>query len=147
MNTITLTPPEEHCRVVRCSNSLDRHLLEATLEYNMFAHHGVGLSAIQIGIHERCFTLILDYCTQTTLTLFNPRITKYSKTIEIDQEGCLSFPNEYYTIPRAKSVTIKYEDSDGQFHKIYLTGFNARVAQHEYDHLEGINFTERAITI
>ena len=61
------------------------------------------------------------------------------------EEGCLSYPELFLKIPRPSSVIVKYEDEGKESHKIKLTGFIARIFQHEYDHMEGIDFTQRSI--
>ena len=61
------------------------------------------------------------------------------------EEGCLSYPELFLDIPRPSSVVVKYEDEGKKIHKERLTGFIARIFQHEYDHMEGIDFTQRSI--
>ena len=112
---------------------------------NMFHYNGVGLSANQIGIEERVFVMISDMDTQETITCFNPKIIKESKDMVIMEEGCLSYPNLFLNVPRPSSVVVKYEDEGKNIHKERLTGFIARIFQHEYDHMEGIDFTQRSI--
>ena len=59
------------------------------------------------------------------------------------EEGCLSYPELYLEIVRPETIVVKYEDEGKEFHKVKLTGFVARIFQHEYDHMEGIDFTQR----
>ena len=110
----------------------------------MFHHNGVGLSANQIGIEERVFVMMVDLETQETITCFNPKIIKESKDEVVMEEGCLSYPELYLEISRPSSIIIKYEDEGKNKIKNKLEGFIARVFQHEYDHMEGIDFTQRA---
>ena len=132
-----------HEKIVKCSYNLDRGKLSYTLTENMFHHNGVGLSANQIGIKERAFVMISDIESQDTLTCFNPKIVKESKEIVTMEEGCLSYPELFLDIPRPETIVVKYEDEGKELHKIKLTGFIARIFQHEYDHMEGIDFTQR----
>ena len=132
-----------HEKIVKCSYNLDRGKLSYTLTENMFHYNGVGLSANQIGIKERAFVMISDMESQDTITCFNPKIVKESKEMVTLEEGCLSFPDVYLEIARPESIIVKYEDEGKESHKIELTGFIARIFQHEYDHMEGIDFTER----
>ena len=132
-----------HEKIVKCSYNLDRGKLSYTLTENMFHHNGVGLSANQIGIRERAFVMISDMESQDTLTCFNPKIVKESKEMVTMEEGCLSYPEVFLDIPRPETIVVKYEDEGKELHKIKLTGFIARIFQHEYDHMEGIDFTER----
>ena len=59
------------------------------------------------------------------------------------EEGCLSYPDEFREIERSETVVVKYEDVNKVDHKIKLEGFAARVFLHEFDHMEGINFTQK----
>ena len=132
-----------HEKILKCSYNLDRGKLSYTLTENMFHHNGVGLSANQIGIKERAFVMIFDMESQDTLTCFNPKIVKESKEMVTMEEGCLSYPELYLEIDRPETIVVKYEDEGKELHKIKLTGFIARIFQHEYDHMEGIDFTQR----
>ena len=132
-----------HEKIVKCSYNLDRGKLSYTLTENMFHHNGVGLSANQIGIKERAFVMIADMESQDTLTCFNPKIVKESKEMVTIEEGCLSYPELFLDIARPETIVVKYEDEGKELHKIKLTGFIARIFQHEYDHMEGIDFTQR----
>ena len=134
-----------HNPVKQCSYNLDRSKLSYTLTENMFHYNGVGLSANQIGIDERVFVMISDMDTQETITCFNPKIVKESKDTIVMEEGCLSYPELFLDIPRPSSVVVKYEDEGKEIHKERLIGFIARIFQHEYDHMEGIDFTQRSI--
>ena len=132
-----------HEKILKCSYNLDRGKLSYTLTENMFHHNGVGLSANQIGIKERAFVMISDMESQDTLTCFNPKIVKESKEMVTMEEGCLSYPELFLNIARPETIVVKYEDEGKELHKIKLTGFIARIFQHEYDHMEGIDFTQR----
>ena len=138
-----LVPSENlllHERVNSCSYNLNRQELSNTLKESMIHHKGIGLSANQIGIWERVFVMIRD---TEIITCFNPRIIKESKKEVSMQEGCLSYPDLFLDISRPESVVVKYEDENKKLHKVKLDGLAARVFQHEYDHMEGIDFTQR----
>ena len=111
----------------------------------MFHHNGVGLSANQIGIEERVFVMMIDIESQETITCFNPRIIKESKDEVVMEEGCLSYPELFLDIQRPSTIIVKYEDEDKEMQKRQFTGYYARIFQHEYDHMEGIDFTERVV--
>ena len=143
---LQLTPnthPILHERVKPCSKDLDRREMSRILKENMIHYEGVGLSANQIGIGERVFIMMLNMETEETITCFNPRIIKRYDDDVWCEEGCLSFPDEIINIKRPDRVVVKYEDEDGKDHKIKLSGMAARVFLHEFDHLEGIVFTQR----
>ena len=143
---LQLTPnthPILHEKMKPCSEDLDRREISRILKQNMIHYDGVGLSANQIGISERVFVMILHMETQEIITCFNPRIIKRYKDCGWFEEGCLSFPDEIINVNRPNRIVVKYEDEDKKEHKIKLDGFASRVFQHEYDHLEGIDFTQR----
>ena len=143
---LKLTPnkhPILHEKVKPCSEDLDRREISRILKENMIYYEGIGLSANQIGIGERVFIMMLNIETEETITCFNPRIIKRYDDNVWCEEGCLSFPDETINIQRPNRIVIKYEDEDKKDHKIKLDGLAARVFLHEFDHLEGIVFTER----
>ena len=143
---LQLTPnthPILHERVKPCSKDLDRREMSRILKENMIHYGGVGLSANQIGIGERVFIMMLNMETEETITCFNPRIVKRYDDNVWCEEGCLSFPDEIINVERPDRIVVKYEDEDRKDHKIKLSGMAARVFLHEFDHLEGIVFTER----
>ena len=132
-----------HERIDKCSYNLDRSKLSYILHENMYHYNGIGLSANQIGIWERAFVMISDMESQETITCFNPKVLKESKDQTVMEEGCLSYPDLYLKISRPSSVVVKYEDEGKKIYKIKLDGMIARIFQHEYDHMEGIDFTQR----
>ena len=143
---LQLTPnthPILHERVKPCSKDLNRPEMSRILKENMLHYEGVGLSANQIGIDERVFIMMLNMETEETITCFNPRIIKRYEDDVWCEEGCLSFPDEIINIQRPDRIVVKYEDEDKKDHKIKLSGMAARVFLHEFDHLEGIVFTQR----
>ena len=141
-----LVEPEHqlfHHRINSCSYNLDRHHLSRVLIDNMIHHNGIGISANQIGIWERAFAMVRDLENNEVMVCFNPRIIKsYSEEVEME-EGCLSYPELFLKIKRPDKIIVKYEDEDKKTHKIKLQGLASRVFQHEYDHMEGIDFTHR----
>tara|TARA_S200000501_G_scaffold348952_1_gene364648 strand:- start:950 stop:1390 length:441 start_codon:yes stop_codon:yes gene_type:complete len=132
-----------HHKIKTCGVNVDRHFIAKTLIENMIHHEGVGLSANQIGLDVRVFAMIRDIEYNDIIVCFNPRVIKRSNDYVWYEEGCLSFPDEIINVHRPNKITVKYEDEEGKEHKIKLSGFAARVFQHEFDHLEGIDFTQR----
>ena len=141
-----LVEPEHqlfHHRIQSCSYNLDRHHLSRVLIDNMIHHNGIGISANQIGIWERAFAMVRDLENSEVMVCFNPRIVKsYAEEVEME-EGCLSYPDLFLKIKRPDKIVVKYEDEDKKTHKLKLQGLASRVFQHEYDHMEGIDFTQR----
>ena len=141
-----LVEPEHqlfHHRIQSCSYNLDLHHLSRVFIDNMIHHNGIGISANQIGIWERAFAMVRDLENNEVMVCFNPRIVKsYSEEVEME-EGCLSYPELFLKIKRPDKIVVKYEDEDKKTHKLKLQGLASRVFQHEYDHMEGIDFTQR----
>jgi len=106
---------------------------------------GVGLAANQIGILKKIVTIgILDEKTNKEIiySLFNPIITSYSKEKIIMEEGCLSLPKQFAEIERPKSIEIQYINEKNKVIKAKKDGYEARVLQHEIDHLSGKLFID-----
>jgi len=143
LKLIPNTHPILHEKMKPCSEDLDRREISRILNENMFHYEGIGLSANQIGISERVFIMMLNIETEETITCFNPRIIKRYDDDVWFEEGCLSFPDEIINVSRPNRIVVKYEDENKKDHKIKLDGLAARVFLHEFDHLEGIVFTER----
>ena len=133
-----------HHRINSCSYNLDRHHLSRVLIDNMIHHEGIGISANQIGIWERAFAMVRDLENNEVMVCFNPRIIKsYNEEVEME-EGCLSYPDVFLKVKRPDKIVVKYEDENKKIHKMKLSGLASRVFQHEYDHMEGIDFTQRS---
>tara|TARA_R100000234_G_scaffold120028_1_gene104945 strand:- start:1067 stop:1411 length:345 start_codon:yes stop_codon:yes gene_type:complete len=111
----------------------------------MLHYNGVGLSANQIGIWERAFVMMTNIEKEETITCFNPKILKTYAKKEIMEEGCLSYPNLFLRVERPCSIVAKWEDENEVIHKTKFEGFSARIFLHEYDHMEGIDFTQRKV--
>jgi peptide deformylase len=102
---------------------------------------GIGLAAPQIGLSLSVFTINLgDDCK----AFFNPVVVGYSDDIISLEEGCLSFPGMICKIKRPRHVRIRFQDENGDTHTELFTGITARVCQHEYDHLNGELFFNKA---
>lgn len=101
---------------------------------------GVGLSANQVGLDLRVFVMGLG---ETKIAVFNPEILEYSKTEELFNEGCLSYPGIMLSIKRPTKIKAKYQDETGQIIEQEFNGLTARIFQHEYDHMNGTDYTHR----
>ena len=132
-----------HRRIEPCGVNCDRHFISKTLIENMFHYEGVGLSANQIGMNTRAFAMIRDIEYNDVIVCFNPVILKTYGELVSCEEGCLSFPDKFINVIRQDIIDVKYEDEGGKEHKMTLQGLASRIFQHEYDHLEGIDFTQR----
>lgn len=102
---------------------------------------GVGLSANQVGLPYRMFVFGNE---EKYIPVFNPTVVSASKEHELMTEGCLSFPGFFLTLNRPSQVIISYQDVKGEFVTAQYAGVGARIILHEYDHMEGLNFTQHA---
>lgn len=101
---------------------------------------GVGLASTQIGKDEQYF--VLKTKSGAFTAVFNPSIVGYSKKTKIFFEGCLSVPDYYGEVTRPIGVNVVYTDNKGKQVKKKLTGVEAWIFQHEYDHLQGKLFVD-----
>ena len=109
----------------------------------MYAYHGVGLAAPQVGVSKR--VIVVD-AGKGLYQLINPEIITVSGS-ETDREGCLSIPGVWGEVTRAAAVTVRGLNRSGETVEIEAEGFFARALQHEIDHLDGILFIDRALKI
>lgn len=111
---------------------------------------GIGLSAVQIGKPQRIF---LAKIGDELEAFINPEIAWFSekKTLggpkedEAFLEGCLSVPRYYGEVLRSQKIKIQYLNSDGEIKIRDLSGLEARIVQHEYDHLNGVLFIDHLL--
>ena len=102
---------------------------------------GVGLAATQIGIVRRFFVCTLD---GEDRVLVNPVVTPVGDDTEVDEEGCLSLGPVRVRIERAVRVDVEARVATGEPVSLSLEGMDARVVQHELDHLDGVLLLDRA---
>ena len=123
----------------------------------MYSAYGVGLAAPQIGLSIRLFLVdaspfaddeVLGEEEQTFLknfkhTFINPVILEESGDEWAFNEGCLSIPEVREDVFRKPNIKVQYQDEDFNTNTMELSGLAARVFQHEYDHIEGVLFTDK----
>lgn len=128
----------------------DLQKLIADLFETMYNSEGMGLAAPQIGKSVRIF--VIDGTPlaedEPSLTGFkkvfiNAHIKEKSGDLKLMPEGCLSIPNLREEVNRESRIRIEYFDENWVFHDDVFEGYQARIIQHEYDHLDGILFTDR----
>jgi peptide deformylase len=122
----------------------DESLREEVRRMDLLMDHGlgIGLAATQIGVLHR----LLVYRVQSgapLATLVNPVIEWSSKDEEIIEEGCLSLPQVHVDVERAVHVRVRAQDEFGEPILIEASGLEARVIQHEIDHLDGVLILDR----
>lgn len=135
--------------------------LISNMKETMYNASGVGLAAPQIGKAIRLFVIDaspfaedddLDDEERATLKEFNrvyinPKILDEEGEEWTFNEGCLSIPDVREDVTRKPKVTLEYQDEDFNTHTEVLDGLAARVFQHEYDHIEGVLFTDKVSSL
>ena len=107
----------------------------------MYKYEGLGLSACQIGVDLKVFTMIYD---DKPIACFNPRITDYSVETTYMREGCLSFPGLWFSVQRHYGVSVTFAKADGTNMSATFVQLAAKIFQHEYDHMLGKLYLEYA---
>jgi len=102
---------------------------------------GVGLAATQVGVLRRVF--VFDPGEGGPRTIVNPTIVARGDEVESDAEGCLSLQGVRVPVERVTTLTIAGKDQDGADVSYELAGHDARIAQHELDHLDGVLIIDR----
>ncbi len=130
-------------------DSPDLQELIANMWETMHKAEGVGLAAPQIGQSIRLFIVDTSEAVEEEkgeegikMVFINPQKMEESGTPWIYEEGCLSIPDIRGDVERPPKLKLRYLDENFESHEAVFEGVNARVVQHEYDHLEGILFTE-----
>jgi len=106
---------------------------------------GIGLSANQVGLDAQIFVMqpTRHKELKDPFAVVNPVVQKISEETSLEYEGCLSYPNLILKISRPIKLVASFLDADGKECIIELDGYDARCFLHEYDHLQGIDFTDR----
>jgi peptide deformylase len=116
----------------------------------MYRASGVGLAAPQIGKSIRLYVIDASPMGEEYPELkdfkrvfINPEIIQHGEDMISIEEGCLSVPNIHEEVKRYESLTMRYLDESFEEKEEHFEGFKAIVVQHEYDHLDGIMFTDK----
>lgn len=148
-----LTYPDERLKRVAAPVEVFDDALRAAvadLEETMRAGPAaVGIAATQIGWTQRVAVIDASARPQCRnhgrLVLVNPEIVAWEGSV-IGREGCLSVPDYTGNVVRAQALTLEACDEHGRPQRYELEGFEARVAQHEIDHLNGLLFIDRVVS-
>lgn len=103
---------------------------------------GIGLAAPQIGWTVRAFVMNVTGKTEDDLIFINPTLEAFGQII-LYREGCLSIPGVYGNVLRPEGVRVRALDLTGKSFIMEASGLAARCAQHEFDHLSGVLFTDK----
>ena len=111
----------------------------------MMAKNGLGLAANQVGLDAQIFVMRPTAHAEITkpFAVINPEIIEVSNEVIETKEGCLSHIGLILTIKRPKNIVVQFLDIDAKECIIELSGIDARCFLHEYDHLNGVEFTDR----
>mmetsp|Transcript_6710 Transcript_6710/g.7280 ORF Transcript_6710/g.7280 Transcript_6710/m.7280 type:complete len:258 (+) Transcript_6710:88-861(+) len=112
----------------------------------MYATEGVGLAAPQVGINKRL--MVYNESGDKTkwlqeTVMVNPKIIEFSEAQDNETEGCLSFPGMNGEVIRSKWIKVEAQNLKGKTFKKKFKGWEARIFQHEYDHLDGVLYPDR----
>lgn len=120
----------------------ERQLIDDMVE-TMYDAPGIGLAATQVGVPKRIIVIDVSPSEEEgkVLVLVNPELS-CPKGEQVEQEGCLSVPEEYAEIKRPLTLHLKALDRDGNLLELEATNLLARVICHEVDHLDGILFVD-----
>ena len=131
-------------------NTTDLRALVQDLQDTMRAEDGAGIAAPQIGVLLRVVVFELDdnprYPNEEKVpntVMLNPTITPLSDEMSLGWEGCLSVPGLRGQVPRYEHIRYSAYTLEGECFEREVSGFHARVVQHECDHLDGILYPQR----
>ena len=143
LNILRYPDPRLH-KVAQLVNEVDRritNLVDDMLE-TMYDASGIGLAATQVDVHERVIVIDASEDRSQPLVLINPELVARSAEMIEGDEGCLSVPSIYDTVPRHAQVTVRALNREGKEHTLEAQGLLAVCVQHEMDHLMGKVFVE-----
>ncbi|HEX8324008.1 MAG TPA: peptide deformylase [Tepidisphaeraceae bacterium] len=120
----------------------DLKKLVARMFQLMREEQGVGLAAPQVGVSLRLFVANPTGKPEDDRVAINPTLSNADGT-EAGEEGCLSLPKIRADIDRFATLTLKAQDIEGKPYEVTATGFEARIWQHEFDHLNGVMIIDR----
>src|SRR5262245_49621998 len=106
----------------------------------MWHQIGVGLAAPQVGVSLRIF--VMDRGKAGTRAVINPVIVEQNGRVK-EEEGCLSLPGVFAEVERSQWVRVSALDGEGQPQTFEASGLEAKIVQHEIDHLDGVLFIDR----
>jgi peptide deformylase len=123
--------------------------LVADMTDTMYAAHGIGLAAIQVGVDKRVVVIDLQAeededgkPVRTPRAYINPQVLAASEELSTYNEGCLSIPEQYAEVQRPARCRVRWLDTQGQAHEEELDGLLATCMQHEIDHCDGVLFID-----
>ena len=116
--------------------------LVADMAQTMYEAPGIGLAATQVNVHQQVIVIDLSDERDQLQVFINPEIIWSSEEKKVWQEGCLSVPQSYANVERAAEVTVKAQNTAGEWFELKADGLLAICLQHELDHLVGKLFID-----
>ncbi|MGI9310349.1 MAG: peptide deformylase [bacterium] len=140
---ILVYPDPRLRRRARAVTEFDHALaqLAADMAETMYAANGIGLAAVQVNVPARVVVMDLSAQHDQLRVFVNPQVRNAEGRAE-SEEGCLSVPGVYATVPRAKTVTIEAQNLRGERFEIAADELLSICIQHEIDHLDGKVFVD-----
>lgn len=130
-------------RAVTADDAAQVRALIPSMFATMYKAPGIGLAAPQVGKLLRVITVdVAPHEVPAPLALINPEIVARSAETAVQQEGCLSIPEQYADVTRPARVKVRYQDEQGVKREIEAEGLLAACLQHEIDHLNGVLFVD-----
>lgn len=110
----------------------------------MYEAPGVGLAAVQVGVHQRLVTIDVSHEDEARkpMVFVNPEVLWRSEDMNVYEEGCLSIPDYYEEVERPAKVKVRFTNLAGEPQEIDADGLLATCLQHEIDHLDGVLFID-----
>lgn len=168
---LVIAPDERLTRVSEPVGGITQEIrrLAADMLETMYANHGIGLAAVQVGVLKRLIVVDVEWPSPRyegedmppepaqadsggespapalqgkPIVLINPEIIDATGEMSLYNEGCLSFPDQYSEVERPAAATIRYTDLDGRSQSLRATGLLATCIQHEIDHINGVVFVD-----
>ena len=140
--SLSVKLPETTAEQIKEKHNLTLQELYDNLKGTMAATGGIGLSANQCGLPIRAFVMYTDIDKKEVEFMLNPKIESESLDDQVlFKEGCLTYPFLFLDIKRPRVIKVSYTDLNGERQERVWTNLTARIFQHEYDHMEGKNFT------
>ncbi len=125
-------------------DTIDEKVIELLddMRETMHANDGVGLAAVQVGVLKRIFVIEID---DVYLEFINPEIISFEDS-QVNQEACLSVPNKAGYVERPYKITMRAQNRDGETFEVTGEDFLAIAMCHEYDHLDGILYSDKVLS-
>jgi peptide deformylase len=139
-----LTFPDERLRTkAQPVTNIDDSIrsLVSDMFATMKAESGVGLAATQVDVHQQVVVMDVSDAQDAPMVFINPKIVEQRGT-KINEEGCLSVPNNYAKVERAEWVKVTAHNEHGEEFTLEAEGLLAVCIQHEMDHLQGKLFVD-----